>query len=307
MKKIFFILFLVWLPTFGQQDAQYTQYIYNTININPAYAGSRDVLSVFGLHRNQWVGLDGAPVTNTFAIHSPLKNENLGLGLSFINDKIGPADETSIAIDFSYSIRVSADYKLAFGLKATGNFFNVDFTKLNIYNPGDALGQYNIDNRFSPNIGAGIYYYSDNTYFGFSVPNFLETNHFDKSQGNFSQNSVAAERMHYYFIMGKVYDISPVVKFKPAVLSKIVKGSPLQVDVSANFLFNDRFNLGAAYRWDAAGSLLAGFQVSNNWFIGYAYDMEITKLANYNSGSHELFLRYEFNKKSDRVVNPRFF
>lgn len=307
MKKIFFIVFLVWLPTFGQQDSQYTQYMYNTININPAYAGSRDVLSIFGLHRNQWVGLDGAPVTNTFAIHTPLKNEKLGLGLSFINDRIGPSDESSISIDFSYSFPVSVNYKLAFGLKATGNFLNVDFTKLNIYNPGDPLAQYNIDNKFSPNVGAGIYYYSDKTYFGFSIPNFLETRHFDKGQASFSQNSVAAERLHYYFILGKVFDISPMVKFKPALLSKIVEGSPLQIDFSANFLFHERFNIGAAYRWDAAGSLLAGFQVSDNWFIGYAYDMETTKLNNYNSGSHEFFLRYEFNKKSERVINPRFF
>ena len=226
MKKILLtalLLFLTSINVNAQQSPHYTQYMYNTININPAYAGSRDVLSVFGLHRNQWVGLDGAPVTNTFAIHSPLRNENLGLGLSFINDRIGPSDENSISIDFSYTIPVSLNYKLAFGIKATGNFLNVDFTKLNIYNPGDILAQYNIDNKFSPNVGAGLYYYSDNTYFGLSVPNFLETKHFDKGQGTFSQNSVAAERMHYYFIMGRVFEISPDVKFKPAFLSKIIK------------------------------------------------------------------------------------
>lgn len=309
MKKIFWVLIvsLVAVSTYAQQDSQFTNYMYNTVNINPAYAGSREVISVFGLHRNQWVGLDGAPTTNTLAIHSPLKNENLGLGMSVVNDRIGPSDETSISVDFSYSFPVSVSYRLAFGIKATSNFLNVDFTKLNIYNPGDVLSQYNVDHKFSPNVGAGIYYYSDNTYFGLSVPNFLETKHFDKGQGSFSQNSVAAEKMHYYFIMGKVFEMTPTIKFKPALLTKIVKGAPLQVDLSANFLFNERFTLGAAYRWDAAGSLLAGFQVSNNWFLGYAYDMETTQLANYNSGSHEFFLRYEFNKKSDRVVNPRFF
>jgi type IX secretion system PorP/SprF family membrane protein len=307
MKKIFFVVFIVWLPTFGQQDSQFTQYMYNTININPAYAGSRDVLSVFGLHRNQWVGLDGAPVTNTFAFHSPLNYKNLGMGMSIMNDRIGPSDENSVSVDLSYTVPTSSRYKLALGLKATAHFLNVDFTRLNIYNPGDVLAQNNIDNRFSPNVGAGIYFYSDDTYFGLSVPNFLETQHFDRGQPSFSQSSVASERMHYYFIMGKVFDISPEVVFKPAMLSKIIEGAPLQMDVSANFLFNQNFTLGIAYRWNAAASMLAGFQVTSNWFIGYAYDMETTRLASYNAGSHEFFLRYEFNKKSNRVINPRFF
>jgi type IX secretion system PorP/SprF family membrane protein len=307
MKKIFFVVLIVWLPTFGQQDSQFTQYMYNTININPAYAGSRDVFSVFGLHRNQWVGLDGAPVTNTFAFHSPLNYKNLGMGMSIMNDRIGPSDESSVSVDVSYTVPTSSRYKLALGLKATGHFLNVDFTKLNIYNPGDILAQNNIDNRFSPNVGAGIYFYSDNTYFGLSVPNFLETQHFDRGQPSFSRSSVASERMHYYFIMGKVFDISPEVVFKPALLSKIVEGTPLQMDVSANFLFNQNLTLGIAYRWNAAASMLAGFQVTSNWFIGYAYDMETTRLASYNAGSHEFFLRYEFNKKSSRVINPRFF
>lgn len=301
MKKGIFILLLVCIQSFGQQDSQFTQYMYNTISINPAYAGSREVVSVFGMHRNQWAGLDGAPVTNTFAVHTPIENSNLGIGMSFINDKIGPSEETAISIDLSYTILTSSAYKLAFGLKATGNILNVDFTKLSIYNPGDALGQFNIDNRFTPNFGVGVYYYSNKTYFGLSVPTIFETKHFDKDQPNFSENSIAAERMHYYFMMGSVFDVSSTIKFKPALLSKVLTGAPMQVDVSANFMFHEKLTLGAAYRWDAAGSFLAGFQVSDSWYIGYAYDMEITKLANYNSGSHELFLRYEFTKNKEGV------
>ena len=178
---------------------------------------------------------------------------------------------------------------------------------MNIYNPGDALAQYNVDNKFSPNVGAGVYFHSNKTYIGFSVPNFLETKHFDKDESSFSSESVASERMHYYLIAGHVFDLSGNIKLKPAILTKMVQGAPLQVDLSANFLFNDKFTLGAAYRWDAAASLLAGFQVSNSWFIGYGYDMEVTKLANYNSGSHEIFLRYELFKNYDKVVSPRFF
>ncbi len=309
MKKRFLILIvtLVAASSYGQQDSQFTNYMYNTVNINPAYAGSRGALSIFGLHRNQWVGLDGAPVTNTFSINTPINNSNFGLGISIVNDRIGPSDENSISADVSYTIAVSENYKLSFGVKGTANLLNVDFTKLNIYNPGDVLAQYNVENKFSPNVGAGIYFHSDKTYFGLSVPNFLETKHFDKDQLGFSANSVASERMHYYFIAGHVFDLSGSVKLKPALLTKVVQGAPLQIDLSANFLFNDRFTLGAAYRWDAAASLLAGFQVSDSWFIGYGYDLEVTKLANYNSGSHEFFLRYELFKNYNRVVSPRFF
>ena len=309
MKKRFliFIVTLVAASSYGQQDSQFTNYMYNTVNINPAYAGSRGALSIFGLHRNQWVGLDGAPVTNTFSINTPINNSNFGLGISIVNDRIGPSDENSISADVSYTIAVSENYKLSFGVKGTANLLNVDFTKLNIYNPGDVLAQYNVENKFSPNVGAGIYFHSDKTYFGLSVPNFLETKHFDKDAAGFSANSVASEKMHYYFIAGHVFDLSYNVKLKPALLTKVVQGAPLQIDLSANFLFNDRFTLGAAYRWDAAASLLAGFQVSDSWFIGYGYDLEVTKLANYNSGSHEFFLRYELFKNYNRVVSPRFF
>lgn len=309
MKKRFliFIVTLVAASSYAQQDSQFTNYMYNTININPAYAGSRGVLSVFGLHRNQWVGLDGAPVTNTFSINSPINNSNFGIGVSIINDRIGPSDENNISVDVSYSVKTSEKYKLSFGIKGTANLLNVDFTKLNIYNPGDVLAQYNVDNRFSPNIGAGVYYHSDKTYFGLSVPNMLETKHFDKDQTSLSAESVASERMHYYFIAGHVMELNTSVKFKPALLTKIVNGAPLQVDMSANFLINNKFTAGLAYRWDAAFSALAGFQISDSWFIGYGYDMEVTKLANYNSGSHEFFLRYELFNNYDKVVSPRFF
>ena len=308
-KLIAFVLFIIGLESmYSQQDSQFTQYMYNTVNINPAYAGSRGVMSIFGLYRNQWVGLDGAPVTSTASLNTPIGNSNVGLGLSFINDRIGPSDETSISADVSYSIPTSESWKLSFGLKATANLLNVDFTKLNIYNPADPRFQNNVDNKFSPNIGAGIYFHSNKSYIGLSVPNFLETKHFDESASiNNSASFVAKERMHYYAIAGHVFDLSPSIQFKPAALAKVVQGAPLQLDLSGNFLFNEKFTVGAAYRWSAAMSAMVGFQASENWFIGYAYDMETTKLADYNSGSHEIFLRYELFNNYDRVVSPRFF
>jgi type IX secretion system PorP/SprF family membrane protein len=309
MKKIFFslLIFLVTINGYTQQDSQFTNYMYNTVNINPAYAGSRGVMSIFGLHRSQWVGLDGAPVTNTFALNTPIRNSRVGLGLSIINDKIGPSDENTFSVDVSYTIPTSEKFKLSFGIKGTANLLNVDFSRMNIYNEGDIYSQQNIDNKFSPNVGAGIYLHSNKTYFGFSVPNFLETKHFDKNSSSLASSSVANERMHYYFITGHVFDLSSSVKLKPAILTKVVNGAPLQLDLSANFLIHDKFTFGAAYRWDAAASLLVGFQVSDSWLIGYSYDMETTKLANYNSGSHEFFLRFELFKNYDKIISPRFF
>jgi type IX secretion system PorP/SprF family membrane protein len=300
-KILFFALMITGFVSYAQQDAQYTHYMYNTINVNPAYAGSRGVLSIFGLHRTQWVGLDGAPVTNSASVNSPIANTNLGVGLSFVNDRIGPTREDVISVDLSYSIQTSEDYKLSFGVKGSANLFNLDVSKLNPENGNDPLLQ-NLNNDFSPNVGAGVYLHSDKLYLGASVPNFFETKRYD-------DNTIAVykERMNFYFIGGYVFDLTPSLKFKPAFLTKIVEGAPLQLDVSGNFLINEKFVLGAAWRWDAAVSLLAGFQITDGLFIGYGYDMETTKLRNYNSGSHEVFLRFELFKRQDRIVSPRFF
>jgi type IX secretion system PorP/SprF family membrane protein len=300
-KILIFALMLTCYTGFAQQDAQYTQYMYNTININPAYAGSRGVMSIFGLHRTQWVGLDGAPTTNAFSINTPINDSNLGLGVSFVNDKIGPTSDNTISADLSYTIQTSEEFKLSFGIKASGNLFNLDVNRLNPADANDPNLQ-NFDNEFSPNFGAGIYLHSDKMYFGLSVPNFLQD-----SKYNDNEVAVFQERMNFYAIGGYVFDISPSVKFKPAFLTKVVTGSPLQVDASANFLFFDKLMLGAAYRWDAAVSALAGFQVTDGLFIGYSYDRETTQLRNYNSGSHEVFLRFELFNKVSKLVSPRFF
>ena len=286
---------------FAQQDAQYTQYMYNTININPAYAGSRGVMSVFGLHRTQWVGLDGAPTTNTFSLNTPISNSNLGVGFSLVNDRIGPTSDNTISADISYTIPMNEVYKLSFGVKASGNIFNLDTDKLDPAQANDPNLQ-NFNNEFSPNFGAGVYLHSDKLYLGLSVPNFLQD-----SKYNDNEVAVFQERMNFYFIGGYVFDVSPSIKFKPAFLTKMVTGSPLQVDASANFLFYDKFMLGGAYRWDAAVSALAGFQVTDGLFIGYSYDMETTQLRRYNSGSHEVFLRFELFNKVSKMVSPRFF
>lgn len=300
-RILFFVLMFTAAISHAQQDAQFTQYMYNTININPAYAGSRGAMSIFGLHRTQWVGLDGAPVTNALSLNTPLNESNLGIGLSFINDRIGPTVENTISADVSYTVQASENYKLSFGVKATGNFFNVDAGKLNS-DPtvvDKSLVNYS---KFSPNIGAGVYLHSDKSYIGISVPNFIETNRY-----NDNEVAIFKERINYYLIAGHVFDLNSDIKFKPALLTKVVEGAPLQVDVSANFMLYEKFVLGAAYRWDAAVSALAGFQVTDGLYIGYGYDMDTTNLNNYNSGSHEIFLRYELFNNINKIISPRFF
>lgn len=300
-KLFSFVLMFTAIASFAQQDAQFTQYMYNTISINPAYAGSRGALSILALHRTQWVGTDGAPVSNTISINTPFNDNRLGLGVSVINDKIGPSSETAISADISYTINTSETWKLSFGVKGTANLFNVDATKLNPQDQTDPQFQ-DLNNEFSPNVGAGIYFHSDKAYVGFSVPNFIQTKFYDDNEV-----AVFKERMNYYLIAGYVFDFGPSVKFKPTLLTKMVEGAPLQVDVSGNVMFNDKLVIGLAYRWSAAMSAMVGFQISDSFHIGYAYDFETTEFKNYNSGSHEIFLRYEIFKSNNKIITPRFF
>lgn len=307
MKKTGIITALLALVSFtsahAQQDPQYTNYMYNTININPAYAGSRGALSIFGLHRSQWVGLEGAPTTNSFSVNTPIADSKVGLGVSFVNDALGVMDENTLSVDFSYTLDLNnRGSKLSFGLKGSANMLNVAYSDLNKYNPNDPRILNDVQNQFSPNIGAGIYWHTEKSYLGASIPNFLETTRYDDNL-----QSTMQQKMHYYLMGGHVFEINPMLKFKPAFLLKAVEGAPLQADVTANFLIHDKFTIGGAYRWDAAWSALVGFQITDGLFIGYSYDSDINALKKYNNGSHELFMRFELFNKYRRVNSPRFF
>ncbi|MEZ4793207.1 MAG: type IX secretion system membrane protein PorP/SprF [Gelidibacter sp.] len=294
------LIFFTFAAADAQQDPQYTQYMYNTMSVNPAYAGQREVLSITGLYRTQWVGIDGAPKTQTLGIHAPLRNEKIGLGLSIVNDALGPASESNIDANFSYTIQISDNNtKLSFGVKAGMHLLDTDWSKGRYRNPDNVFNE-NIS-LFSPTVGAGMYLHNRKWYVGLSVPNFITTKHY-----NDFQESVAAERINYYLIAGYVFDLSENTKLKPAALVKAVSGAPIIADVSANFLFNDKITLGVAYRWDDAISGLAGFQVTDGLYIGYAYDATTTNLNNYNSGSHEIMVRFELQKLG-RILSPRFF
>ena len=219
-KLFSIVMMFTAIASYAQQDAQYTQYMYNTINVNPAYAGSRGALSFFALHRTQWVGLDGAPVSNTLSVNTPFNNSKLGLGVSIINDEIGPSTSNSISTDISYTIPVSESYKLSFGVKGTANLFSIDVNKLNPSDQTDPQFQ-NIDNEFSPNIGAGIYLHSHKAYIGFSVPNFIETDAY-----NDNDVAIYKEKINYYLIGGYVFDLSSSIKFKPTFMTKISRRIP---------------------------------------------------------------------------------
>jgi len=295
----------------AQQDAQYTQYMFNTMSVNPAYAGSRGQLSIAALYRSQWVGLDGAPKSQTLNLHSPIRNSQLGYGISIVNDEIGNGvvQETYFDAVLSYTVDVSLEGKLSFGLKAGGNLLNLDFQGLRNFDV-EPVSVDNIENKFSPNVGVGVYYHTNSFYAGLSAPNLLQTDYFDNNQRD--ANSVqflSKERINFYLITGYVFDIGGNTKFKPALLTKVVGGAPLQIDFSGSFLFNDKFSIGAAYRWDAAVSAMFGFQISEQLMLGLAYDRETTDLGGtqFNDGSFEVFLRFELVKSFNRLVSPRFF
>ncbi len=306
MKKqyLYIITAVLALSSFwgiAQQDPQFTQYMYNTMSVNPAYAGSRGHLSILGMYRTQWVGLNGAPESQVLAVDGPV-GRNVGLGVVLVNDQLGPSKETFFDANFSYTLRMNdADKKLSFGLKGGGRLFNVDFSKGSFEDP-DVAFQTNISNKFLPTIGAGIYYHTNKSYLGFAIPNFFAEEHYDAEEIN-----IATERLHYFIIGGTVFDATPNLKLKPAFFVKWVPGAPLIADVSANALIKETLSLGVAYRWDDSFSALMGLNLSSNFTLGYAYDFTTTDLRNYNFGTHEIFLRYEFKSRERKFKSPRFY
>lgn len=285
----------------AQQDPQYTQYLYNMNVVNPAYAGARGVLSLNVFARKQWVGIQGAPETGTFSIHAPV-NYSMGLGFSVIYDRLGPVTETNSYADFSYTIRVAEEGKLAFGLKGGVTLHHVDVGLLDPLVLGDE-NVLNINpNETYPNFGTGIYYYTREFYLGASIPNVLETKYFVKSNGSVSNVS---ERMHYFFTSGYVFKLSRSVDIKPSILVKAAFGAPVSVDLSGNVLLNKKVELGLSYRLDDSISAMAGFNISPDFRIGYAYDLTVSNYGNYNSGTHEIMLLFDLYRS--RVKNPRFF
>ncbi len=292
---------LFWTTTItAQQDPQYTQYMYNMNVVNPAYAGSKESLSLTALYRKQWSGLDGAPETFTFSAHTPI-NDKIGLGLSVIKDELGPVSETNVYADFSYTLQVGADTKLALGLKAGATFHDVGLTALVLQDPADPFFSEDISNTY-PNIGAGAFLYGENYYLGVSVPNLLNSVHLDENGLKYG-----SETNHYFATAGYVFQVSEHVKLKPSFLVKSAFNAPLSFDGNLNALFYDRFEIGASYRLDDSFSGLVGFQVTDYIRIGYAYDRVISDIQAVSSSSHEVILTFDVFFKKRTLRSPRYF
>ncbi|WP_298346064.1 type IX secretion system membrane protein PorP/SprF [uncultured Algibacter sp.] len=288
----------------AQQLPQFTQYMYNTISINPAYAGSREALSVVALHRSQWVGFKGGPITQTLSIHTPLRNDRIGVGLSFIEDDLGPQNFTYLYGDFSYSIPTGTDGKLAFGLKAgfTQFSFDADF-RLDIDNQNDAL-IFGTEDRWAPNIGAGLYWSTNKVYASISAPRILN------NDANNANDFEALDRISYYFTAGGIIDINKNFKYKPSVLIKATNGAPVSYDLTSSVLFREKVWLGGTYRINeqtAAYGFYGGFQISRQLLAGYAYEKPTSELRRFTTGTHEIILRYEFKFLSSKLKSPRYF
>jgi type IX secretion system PorP/SprF family membrane protein len=284
----------------AQQDPQYTQYMYNMNVVNPAYAGSKESLSITALYRNQWSGFDGAPETFTFSAHSPL-GDKVGLGLSAIKDELGPVSETNVYADFSYTLEIGGNTKIALGVKAGATFHDVGLTDLELQDPNDPFFSQNISNTY-PNVGAGAFLYGDNFYVGVSVPNLLNSVHLDENGLKYG-----SETNHYFGTAGYVFQVSENVKLKPSVMVKSAFDAPVSFDGNLNALFFEKFEIGASYRLDDSFSGLVGFQVTDNIRIGYAYDYITSDLDAVADASHEVILTFDlfFNKRTLR--SPRYF
>lgn len=307
MKKLLLVALLI-LSTasdiFAQQDPQYTQYMYNLNVINPAYVGSKENLAIGLLYRNQWAGLEGAPETITFSISSPV-TEKVGLGLSAIKDDLGPVSETNVYGDFSYTLQLAGENRLAFGLKAGVTFFDVSlFSEIGngfVPDPGDPAFASDVSNIF-PNVGAGVFYFTDKYYVGVSVPNFFNAVHLDQNDLNFG-----SETNHYFATAGYVFELSQNVKLKPSVLVKSAFDAPVSWDANLNALFFEKFEIGASYRLEDSFSGIVGFQVSPSIRVGYAYDAIQSNLNVATGASHEVILNFDLRFAKKSLRSPRYF
>ncbi len=306
MKKIYFLTafaLFTFIDMSAQQDPHYTQYMYNMSVINPAYAGSKENLAGGLLYRKQWVEIEDAPTTGTFFLHSPV-GKNVGLGLSVITDKIGPVEENNLYADFSYTLNLGGEHKLAFGLKGGATFHKVGlFSEVysNVPDDFDPAFRENTNNTFL-NLGTGLFYYTNKYYVAFSVPNMLKSKHLD-----FNGRQFGTETLHYFLTGGYVFDLTPNVKFKPFAMIKSAFNAPTSLDVSTNFMFNDKFEVGATYRLEDSFGAMVNYAITPNLKIGYAYDHIVSDLNITTPSSHEVILLFDLNFPKKVSQSPRYF
>lgn len=306
MKKLYLVALVIFSITMelqAQQDPHYTQYMYNMNVINPAYAGSKENLSIGMLYRKQWVEIEDAPTTATFSGHAPV-GKNVGLGLSVISDKIGPVEENNIYGDFSYTLQLGGEHKLAFGLKAgltlhqVGLYSDINHTLPDQNDPAFAQ---NTSNSYF-NLGSGLFYYTNKYYLALSVPNMMKSKHLD-----FNGRKFGSEVSHYFLTGGYVFDVSENIKFKPFFMMKSAFNAPTSLDLSTNFLFNQKFEAGITYRLEDSFGAMINYAISPNVKLGYAYDHIVSDLNVTTPSSHEIVLLFDLNFPRKVSSSPRFF
>ncbi len=290
----------------AQQDPLYTLYMWNTLSVNPAYAGSADRLSLTALSRIQWTGIEGAPRTQSFVISTPLKDQHLGVGLSVNHDKVGPVTNTSLYGDFAYRMHLTRQTRLAFGLKAGVNLLQGNFADLNNVDPTDPNFQQNLPNKVSPNFGFGAYLYNPKGYIGIAAPKIFED---ELVVGGDDPGVVGffKEQRHYFLIAGYVFDIDRDIKYRPSILVRAVQGAPLAIDVTNMMVFADKFWTGLAYRHKESIDAIVSYQFTDQFRAGYAYDFAISGLQGYQGGSHEIMITYDLKFIKHMVLSPRYF
>lgn len=312
MKKLVLVALIALgfsLESSAQQDPHYTQYMYNMSVMNPAYAGSKENLSMGLLYRKQWIEIEDAPTTATFFGHSPV-GKNVGLGLSVVSDKLGPVEENNVFGDFSYTLNLGENHKLALGLKA-----GLTFQKIGLLSDVDpslqdnliidpAFGQ-NVSNTFF-NVGSGVFFYSQKYYVGFSIPNFLKKTHMEVNS-NGTNYEFGPETAHYFLTGGYVFDLNETIKFKPFFMLKSAFGVNPSLDVSSNFLFNNKFEIGGTYRLQDSFGAMMNYAITPNLRIGYAYDHIVSDLKVTTPSSHEIILLFDLNFPKKVSSSPRFF
>ncbi len=295
-------LLLPGMRSSAQQDPLYSQYMFNTLAFNPAYAGSAEIFTVMALSRHQWVGFEGAPTTQTLLAHAPVKRSGLSLGFSAITDKTGPARQTSAHLDVAYRIRTGERSRLSFGLKGGLNMYQAEIASLTTVEADPA--NVDIQGQLLPNFGFGLFWHTDRTYVGVSAPKLLE-NELDVVSG--TNLVMATESRHYFLMAGHVIDVNHGLKFKPSIMFRLVEGAPWSLDVNANFLVRDRVWFGGMYRLGNAFGLLGQYQVNDQFRIGYAFDLTTTRMGAYNAGTHEIMLNYDLRFIKGRTISPRYF
>lgn len=308
MKKIIFstgVIILCALRINAQQDVQFTQYMFNTNAVNPGYTGSRGAISAIALYRTQWIDFPGAPVTQSLNVNSPIFNEKIGIGLTVLNEKIGPLKQTGLFADLAYRVKFEKS-TLAMGLKAGADLLEAKFNTLSVINSQDNLFQSNVQSTLLPNLGFGVYYHAERYYVGFSTPKLVQ-NTLDVQSGGVKVMQVGVHKLHYYFIGGFVYDINPFIKLRPTTQIKITYGAPVSIDANASFLFYDKLWLGGMFRLGDAVGLLLQFQFNSQLRAGYSYDYTTSKLNKYNNGTHEIMLGYDLSFAKEKIKSPRFF